>query len=131
MSRFLDPLNVTEVDDVFFKIIDHPFRYQSDLGGLIAVPQGFRTDFASVPRLALIFSVLGDIAHQASVIHDWLYYAGLYMRRESDLILLEAMKETGIATWRRYPIYWGVRMGGWKPWNDHRKANHSPLTLIP
>lgn len=124
MSQFLDALNVTEVSDSVFAICDHPFRYQSDLAGLLTVPVGFYTDFASVPRLGLIYAMLGDRAHEPAVIHDWLYYSAVTTREISDRVLMEAMVVMDLPFWQRYPIYWGVRVGGWHAWNDHRKNGH-------
>ncbi len=124
MSAFLDPLNVTEISDSIFAIADHPFRYQSDLAGLLTVPIGFFTDFASVPRLGIVYAMLGDRAHEPAVVHDWLYYAGITTRSMADDVLMEAMTVLGLSWWQRYPIYWGVRIGGWVAWNTHRKAGH-------
>lgn len=125
MSAFLDTLVVTEVSDSIFQVWDHPFRYQSDLGGLITVPIGFYTDFASIPRwLPIMYNMLGDTAHEPAVVHDWLYYSALFDRQTSDKILLEAMKVWGMPVWRYLPIYWGVRVGGWAAWNEHRKSEH-------
>jgi len=122
MSKFLDALCVQEINDSVFAVCDHPFRYQSDFAGTtFEVPVGFYTDFASVPRIGIIYAMLGDTAHQPAVIHDWLYYAALVSRLEADEILLEAMKVIDIPAWRRWPIYWGVRLGGWHAWNDHRQ----------
>ncbi len=124
MSQFLDPLNVTEISDSVFAICDHSFRYKSDLAGLITVPIGFYTDFASVPRIGIIYSMLGDTAHEPAVIHDWIYYSAIVTREIADEVLMEAMKVIGIPWWRRYPIYWGVRIGGWHAWDQHRKDGH-------
>ncbi len=55
------------------------------------------------------------------MVHDWLYYAALMTRKMADDVLLEAMKLKGMSAWRCYPIYWGVRAGGWAAWNEHRK----------
>ncbi len=123
MSRFLDALCLTEIDDRIFAICDHPFRYQSDVAGrTFTVPIGFYTDFASVPRLGIVYAMLGDCAHQPAVVHDWLYYAALVSRKTADRVLLEAMVDIGLPSWRRWPIYWGVRLGGWHAWNEHRKV---------
>lgn len=124
MSKFLDTLNVTEISDSVFAICDHPFRYQSDLGGLVTVPVGFYTDFASIPRLGIVYAMLGDRAHEPACVHDWLYYVGITSRKIADNILMEAMIILGLPFWQRYPIWWGVRLGGWKAWNDHRKDGH-------
>lgn len=127
MSQFLDPLTVTEIDDKVFAVADHPFRYKSDLEGnlsapwIITVPVGFYTDFASVPRLGVIYALLGDMAHEPAVIHDWLYYSAIKTKEIADSVLLEAMEVIGLPVWRRYPIYWGVKFGGFAAWNKHRK----------
>jgi len=122
MSAFLDPLVVLEVDDAMFQVYDHPFRYQSDIAGLITVPVGFITDFASVPRIGWIFALLGDIAHQPALIHDWLYFSALTTRHVADDVLLEAMAVSNISLLKRQAIYHGVRFGGWQAWHGHRMA---------
>jgi hypothetical protein len=125
MAKFLSRLTVTEIDDKVFAVHE-PFSYSSDLlAAQINVPVGFYTDFASVPRLGIIYAILGDCAHEPAVIHDWLYYTGITDRETSDDILLEAMEVKGISRWKRYPIWWGVRLGGWVAWHDHRKQGHS------
>jgi hypothetical protein len=122
MSAFLDPLVVTEISDSIFEVADHPFRYQSDVAGrTFTAAVGFFTDFASVPRIGIIYAMLGDTAHEPAVIHDWLYYCALVPRVLADKVLLEAMGVIGLPFWRRWPIYAGVRIGGWYAWNDHRK----------
>src|ERR1700753_1109965 len=110
MSGFLDSLCVTEIDDSVFSVCDHPFRYQSDLIGLITVPVGFYTDFASVPRLGIVYALLGDRAHEPADIHDWLYYSAITTREKADAVLMEAMALMKLPIWQRYPIWWGVRI---------------------
>lgn len=127
MSAFLDKLIVEEIDDSTWKVHE-PFRYQSDLAGLISVPAGFKTDFASVPRIGLIYSLLGDTAHEPAVIHDWGYYCGVLPRKVCDKVILEAMGVIGMPWYRRWPIYAGVRAGGWMAWNAHRKAGDPQCT---
>lgn len=128
MAQFLDPLCVTEIDDKIFAICDHPFRYQSDLvKEVITVAVGFHTDFASVPRLGIIYAMLGDRAHEPAVVHDWLYYMGLTTREMADNVLLEAMGVMNLSGWQKWPIYWGVRIGGWNSWNAHRSAHDGEI----
>ncbi len=123
MSEFLDRLDVTEIKDKIWEISDHPFRYQSDLAKrTFTVPVGFFTDFASIPRwMPLIYAMLGDTAHEAAAVHDWLYYAAITTRGVADQVLKEAIEVCGISAWRANLFYAGVRMGGWKSWNEHRK----------
>lgn len=120
----LDVKELTDTEDSTWQVINHPFRYHSALIGLITVPLGFVTDFASVPRIPLIFDELGDDANRPSVVHDWLYYADLVPKYMADKVLFEAMGVIGMAAWRRYPIYWGVVFGGQLAWDKHRQAGN-------
>ena len=123
MSEFLTKLEVTLVDDTSNDgrgtwRVDKPFAYQSDVAHkLIIVPVGFLTDFASVPRLPVVFLLTGDSSHYAAVIHDYLYSTQLFPRKLCDQVLLEACSITGIPAWRRTLIYWGVRFGGGSHFN--------------
>jgi hypothetical protein len=123
MAKFLDPLIVEEISDSIFQTTTI-FRYQSDLIGLITVPPLFYTDFASVPRLGIIYALLGDRAHEPAVVHDWLYFSAITTRKISDDVLMEAMQVMNLPWWQRYPIFWGVRIGGWHAWDQHRKDGH-------
>lgn len=131
MSKFLDSLCVTEISDKIWAVYDHPFRYDSDLAGLITVPTGFYTDFASVPRLGLLYAMLGDRAHQPAVIHDFLYATGTTTRSMADHVLYEAMTVIEIADWQRDLIYAGVRAGGWYAWEQHRKEGDLKVVPLP
>ena len=72
-SKFLIPLDGRWIDDERFMLLSD-LQYQSALlGGVITVPKGFVTDFASVPRVPFIYEAFGDRAHHESVVHDFLY----------------------------------------------------------
>ena len=126
MPKFLTPLDVREVSDSIWEIADSPFEYQSDLvKETIVVPVGFYTDFASVPRwLPIIYAMIGDEAHEAATIHDWLYYSAITTRDIADKVLREAILLCGMPKWKAEAFYYGVRVGGWKAWDEHRKAGH-------
>ena len=95
-----------------------PLRYDSAiLGARLTVPLGFRTDFASVPRLPFAFWLTGDTAHAPAVVHDYLYRRHLFSRRISDTVFLEAMKAEGDPWWRRCLMYQAVRWFGGKAWD--------------
>ena len=122
---FKNKLQVEELDDARWKVLTS-FLYESKLLlRTVVVPDGFVTDFASVPRIPFIFDVLGDIAHGPAVVHDWLYMKGTYSRLMADRVLLEAMKSEGLVFWKRYQIYLGVRLGGWVAWREHRSRDKS------
>lgn len=125
MSQFLDPLTVTEISDSIFAIADHPFRYQSDLAGLITVAVGFFTDFESMPRwVPLLYSLLGDENHEPAVVHDWIYYSAIMDRAQADLVFREACGVIGTSKWKISLLYYGLRLGGQSAWDDHRKKGH-------
>ena len=115
MSKFLTNLDVEELDDTWRLTAD--FQYQSDLlNRVVTVPQGFVTDFASVPRLPLAFWLCGDTAHKPAVLHDY-YYRTVDApdrpdRETVDDLFLEAMEVDGIGWFRRKAMYRMVRLFG-------------------
>ncbi len=97
-----------------------PFVYQSDiLGRDIMVEPGFLTDYASVPRVPVLYLLFGDTSHRAAVIHDWLYHHHeICDEQTANRVLLEASTVEGIARWRRLGIYLGVVLGGTSSWEE-------------
>lgn len=118
MSRFATCLEVSLIDENSntgrgtWRVLV-PLVYVSDLtNSTYTVPANFETDFATIPRLPLVFALFGDCAHRAAVLHDWLYTTKKVSQSTADVLLLEAMESTGISTWRRYAIYYAVRLFG-------------------
>lgn len=81
--------------------------------GTITVPAGFETDFASVPRIPVVFELVGSTGHAAATIHDYLYHNLNFTRNEADKVLLHALRETDEGLVRSYLMYFGVRAFGW------------------
>lgn len=121
MSQFMDQLIVEEVRDDTPTLwrLRHPFRYQSDLlGRIITVPEGFVTDFASVPRVPAAYLLAGGEADEAAVIHDYLYQSHETDRPTADAIFEEAMAVSGQPWWRRKLMWAAVRLFGGEPYAD-------------
>lgn len=115
MSGFLSPLRVELADeDAGLWRLTQALHYQSDHlnGHRVVVPEGFCTDFASVPRLPIIYLATADTAHAPAVVHDWLYTSGDLPRRIADKIFLEAMEAVGVPWLRRQAMYAAVRLMG-------------------
>jgi len=123
MAQFLTKLEVELVDQQAaqgrgtWRLLK-TFQYQSDVAKTtFTVPAGFVTDFASVPILPYIFTLVGDRASEAAVIHDWLYRTGTVGRKTSDLVLREAALACGCTRWQAWMLYLGVRIGGNSSYN--------------
>ena len=112
MNRFPNPLQAELQPDRKTWRLLAPFSYLAPGHGLITVPAGFETDFASVPRWPLAFALLGSYGHAAAVIHDWLYTTGELSRPDADRVFHEALRSSGIARWRAWLMWAGVRVGG-------------------
>ena len=98
MSRFLSRLAATNLDPDFaggrglWELVE-PLVYESDYAAMtITVPIGFKTDFASVLRLPVIYLLFGDKAHAPATVHDYLYNTGAVPRKTADAVFYEAMK---------------------------------------
>lgn len=120
MSAFLSDLIARRTAGVW--TLEAPLKYQSDrLGFLVTVPADFRTDLASVPRLPLAFLLAGDTAHEAAVVHDYLYQAHTALgvaRDDADYVFWEAMNVSRPPepAWRRWLMWSQVRLWGWSAW---------------
>lgn len=121
MAKFLTDLDVICINDGCWKL-DFPLQYESDIVGVVEVPKGFETDFASVPRVPIFFTLFGGRAHREAVLHDYLYRIDAkptVERRQADEVFLEAMRERGKGWAVRYAMWAGVRLGGWTAY--HKK----------
>ena len=98
-----------------------PLSYITRDRWIVAVPKGFVTDGASVPRVLWnIFPPWGEYA-RAAVVHDWLYHRQIVSRKRSDKIFLEAMADIGCPRRVRYTMWSGVRLGGWTIWHKRKR----------
>ena len=88
------------------------------------VPAGFRTDFASVPRVVTwLFPRFGAYT-LAAILHDWLVTEGLrtgvVTSRQADGIFRRVMRESGVPVLRRWLMWAGVRWGALA--NERRRS---------
>ena len=86
--------------------------FNSPTYGLIIVPAGFESDFASVPRLPVVWWLTGGTADASAVVHDYLvhvhYPLGKCTWKQAADIFAEAMKFEGVPSWRRWLMRQGV-----------------------
>lgn len=83
---------------------------------LITVPEGFETDFASVPRLFWnIIPPTGKYA-RAAVVHDFLYTNHSFDRKKCDRIFYLLMREDGVNWFTANAMWAAVRAFGFAAW---------------
>lgn len=125
-SQFITPLDCRKLDGqqkegrALWRLLA-PLSYRSQLlGALITVPAGFITDFASVPRLPLTYLLAGDKAHEAAVVHDYLYTTHAVdgqavTRAQADAVFREAISALKVRA-PGFLMWLAVRVGGAGAW---------------
>jgi len=112
--RPLPNKNLYELVTAFHTIID---------GIEVDIPEGFIFDGASVPRF--LWSIIGSPYLPqyigAGLVHDYLYRTGIVSRKKADQIFYDLLRDNKVSKFYARKMYWGVRFGGWKAWNKHRK----------
>lgn len=125
MSSFTNPLRIEAIDETdngrpIYKILE---KFSYELGGkgsglYIDVPEGFCTDFASVPRIFWPICPPDGRHGKAAVVHDYMYRKRCkFSRILADAIFLDAMETLKVPYWKRQLMYLGVRLFGWTAFN--------------
>lgn len=128
---FLTPLIVEEIADrpEWWRLY-YPLVYRTRWGMEIAVPKGFETDLASIPRQFRRYFVVNGSHRRAAVLHDYLYHHRIGTRASADALFREAMADTGVPAYERLPMWAAVRLGGWAAWrrtnNTNQGEHHAP-----
>ena len=108
---FLGPFQGEYLGGEWWRVI-RPLCYQYG-PRLFIVPEGFVNDLDSVPRIPVIYELMKGKSVRPPVLHDFLYREG-HDRKEADGIFLDAMEAVGVPFGVRWPMYLGVRLGGWR-----------------
>jgi hypothetical protein len=103
-------LQVEEVSDGIWRLMSD-LKYQGKSDSFI-VPEGFITDFASVPRLFRWLVPTSGEYTKAAVLHDWLLQTSAVSRRDADGIFRRVMRELDVQVLRRYVMWAAVRVAG-------------------
>uniref|UniRef100_A0A6M3J8R7 DUF1353 domain-containing protein n=1 Tax=viral metagenome TaxID=1070528 RepID=A0A6M3J8R7_9ZZZZ len=121
MSSFTSPLIVTPLPDGRSWKLVQEFDYyigKESNQNIIHVPEGFVTDFASVPRPLWFLMPPWGVYGKAAVIHDYGYSTKIRTRKETDQIFLEGMLVLGTPKWMAKLMYFAVDKFGWLAWYD-------------
>ena len=104
---------VRRLDDQFWRV-EEPLVYRGRRDRF-TVPSGFRTDFASVPRVVVWLIPRFGRYTAAAILHDWLCTVGIetgqVTSREADGLFRRVMREQGVPVVRRWLMWAGVRWG--------------------
>ena len=103
-AGFLTPLRVEQVASGWWRLTSPLAYYSEMLEQVIVVPEGFCTDFASVPRLPIAYWLFGSRANAPAVTHDFAYRTGIIARTTADRVFNEAMKAEGKTFLTRWPM---------------------------
>lgn len=110
-----------------------PLVYYSKLFGRCEAGKGFECDFASVPRLPIVYSVWGNRAHREGVLHDWAFRKNAinpktgkpFTFMEANRLFLEAMECRRKPFYIRYPMYSAVCAFSY--WHYHKRLVEDKL----
>ena len=128
MGMFLTPLLVEEVDKNNWRL-HAPLRYVRSNGEEIIVPEGFVTDFASVPKFVpFAYAIFKDEGRKAACIHDYYYRVVGNSKHESDKLFLGALRDSSeVAIWKIILLYWAVALFGFFSWKEGNKRKSAEL----
>lgn len=134
MTPVIDNPSVKYTGHGLWKLTED-FVYMHPSFGPICVPEGFVSDFDSVPRLPFAYWLTKNASVIGAIVHDYLYESGKIRhlpitRAQADGIFLDLMEEEGVSFWQRRMIYLGVRIGGWGIWSRHRDRDEQEPDFI-
>lgn len=126
MARLFSNFDMREVDRRTYQaVVD--FSYLDPILGKITAKKSFVTNYASIDVLHnvvlfMFYALLASYGDKAATIHDWLYSGygitradgTIYYptRAECDDVLYRALRAEGLAIWRAWMFWAGVRLGG-------------------
>lgn len=128
MSQFLTTLKTEQIGKWSHVLLAD--LVLEDDAGTITVPAGFTTDFASIKVLHnaflfVLFALVSGYGNYAATVHDWLYTTGQMARKEADAVLYRALRAEGVARWRAWLMWAGVRLGGGKHYTAPTRSGFS------
>jgi hypothetical protein len=122
MSTFTTPLILIAPDDGGEWTLYEEFDYYDDSGITYKVPAGFKTDFASVPRI--FWSIIPPYGRygKAAVLHDYFYRTDSIPKDKADLEFKNAMIILNVPKWKVFTLYNAVRLFGASSYNAYKKS---------
>ncbi|WP_426111348.1 DUF1353 domain-containing protein [Pseudomonas sp. DSP3-2-2] len=116
MSQFLTTLKTEQRGKWNHRLLAD-LVLDDDQHGRLLVEIGFETNFASLQVLHNVvlfplYALVAGYGNYAATIHDKLYTSGQLSRKDADDVLYRALRAEGVAKWRAWIFWAGVRLGG-------------------
>ncbi len=114
-------------------IVRQPLTYTIGIStDSVTVPEGFVTDFASIPQVFQSIIRQNGLYLLPAVVHDYLYWKQTCTRTQADQIFLLAMIENRVSDVHRIPIYEVVRAAGGFAWEENaRERRENRVRILP
>lgn len=112
-NKYFTNLDLRTIDDMpgYFEVLSCCIYDHGNIK--YTVPQGFKTDLASIPILLRpLFNRIGR-SRKPAVFHDHMYHVQWETRKDCDKAFKQMLIDRGIGNNRARMYYWGVRLGGW------------------
>ncbi|MFT7526453.1 MAG: hypothetical protein ACI9LY_001600 [Arenicella sp.] len=127
----LEPGIMAFSDRLYF-MLDSDLEWQiGETSKRIVVPLGFVSDGASVPK---VFWPLGLVPYgvhgRATVVHDYMYWFQQCSRKQTDNIMLIALKESGVSFIKRFILTVGVKWFGGFAWRENARDRQNHFSRL-
>jgi hypothetical protein len=117
LSRFAEPVYVLTQPITWKPNADQERDFQA-----VTVPEGFVTDFASIPRIFWSLLRPDGLYTYPAIVHDFLYWTQTRPRQTADDIFRFGMEDMRIARPIIEAIYQAVSIAGGFAWNANARA---------
>jgi hypothetical protein len=99
-------------------VVCRPLIWRDPTYGLITVPDGFKTDLASIPRAFrnLPFLDPNGASRRPAVVHDWFYATQAKPKALADDFLRDALQSEGVGAATAAAFYYAVHWFGRSSW---------------
>lgn len=130
------PLMVCPIDDERWVLVSQLIytpKANAEVKVEVEIPEGFLTDFASIPFYLWSLLPKWSTYGWAAVVHDWLYWMQddvSVSREQADKILRDAMLALKVPSWKASLIYRAVRWKGGSAWSENARLKGSGVTRI-
>tara|TARA_B100000929_G_scaffold16573_1_gene13173 strand:- start:151 stop:663 length:513 start_codon:yes stop_codon:yes gene_type:complete len=126
-APWLDPKanKIKLTKDFVFRVVDRKRKIDE----IIVVPQGYYSDWSSIPRLLWIFYPSNYTeAREGAVAHDYIYshLHWYFSKKFADELLRAFMQRQGAPEMAQTAFYWSVRVGGGGGWKYRKRKGTHP-----